>query len=77
MPRKAQAKTNAATSAPVLNPHAAGIDIGAGEARGVDQEGSFALAQAAEEQIEAGIIDLLAGDGVLLPRHDHRLAHQR
>jgi transposase len=29
MPRKAQAKTNAATSAPVLNPHAAGIDIGA------------------------------------------------
>ena len=29
MPRKAQAKTNAAPSAPVLNPHAAGIDIGA------------------------------------------------
>jgi transposase len=29
MPRKAQDKTNAAPSAPLLNPHAAGIDIGA------------------------------------------------
>jgi transposase len=29
MPRKAQAKPSAAPSAPVLNPHAAGIDIGA------------------------------------------------
>ena len=29
MPRKAQAKPNAAPSAPVLNPHTAGIDIGA------------------------------------------------